>query len=90
MSKEDGADALAQKRSIMVGSSVLYSREDDVYSLDRMCLEWSDNGRGDYRHSPTEFKMSDGSFVTDFTYESHEMQDGVVSMEALPTACGGD
>ncbi len=90
LSKEDGADALAQKRSIMVGSSVLYSREDDVYSLDTMCLEWSDNGRGDYRHSPTEIKMSDGSFVTDFTYESHEVQDGIVSMEALPTACGGD
>ncbi len=90
LSKEDGADVLAQKRSIMVGSSVFYSREDDVYSLDGMCLEWSDNGRGDYRHSPTEFKMPDGSFVTDFIYEGHEVQEGTASMEALPTACGGD
>jgi alpha-galactosidase len=90
LSKEDEVDVLAQKRSIMVGSSVLYSREDDVYSLDSMCLEWSDNGRGDYRHSPTEFKMPDGSFVTDFIYEGHELVEGSVPMEILPAAYGGD
>lgn len=90
LGKEDGVDVLAQKRSIMVGSSVLYSSEDDIYSLDAMCLEWSDNGRGDYRHSPTEFKMPDGSFVTDFIYENHEVQEGTASMEVLPTAYGGD
>ena len=90
LSKEDGVEVLAQKRSIMVGSSVLYSREDDVYSLDSMCLEWSDNGRGDYRHSPTEFKMPEGSFVTDFIYEGYEVLEGSVPMETLPTAYGGD
>lgn len=90
LSKEDRADVLAQKRSVVVGSSVLYSREDDVYSLDSMCLEWSDNGRGDYRYSPTEFKMPDGSFVTDFIYESHEVPDGTAAMETMPAAYGGD
>lgn len=90
LSKEDGANVLAQKRSIIVGSSVLYSMEDDIYSLDSMCLEWSDNGRGDYRYSPTEFKMPDGSFVTDFIYESHEVLEGTVAMEAMPTAYGGN
>ncbi len=90
LSNEDGVNVLAQKRSIMVGSSILYSREDDVYSLDGMCLEWSDNGRGDYRYSPTEFKMPDGSFVTDFIYDSHEVLDGTVAMKTLPTAYGGD
>jgi alpha-galactosidase len=90
LSKEDGVEVLAQKRSIGVGSSVLYSREDSVYSLDSMCLEWSDNGRGDYRHSPTEFKMPDGSFITDFVYENHEIVEGSVPMEGLPTAYGGN
>lgn len=90
LSKEDGANVLTQKRSIIVGSSVLYSKEDDIYSLDSMCLEWSDNGRGDYRYSPTEFKMPDGSFVTDFIYESHEVLEGTVAMEAMPTAYGGN
>lgn len=90
LSQEDGADVLSQKRTIAVGSSVLYNKEDDQYSLDSMCLEWADNGRGDYRYSPTEFKMPDGSFVTDFIYEDHEVLEGAVAMEALPTAYGGD
>lgn len=86
----DRADILAQKRSIQIGSSVLYDQEDSVYCLDSMCLEWSDNGRGDYRHSPTEFHMPEGSFVTDFIYESHEVIDGCVPMETLPSAYGGN
>ena len=86
----DSADALAQKRTIQTGSSVLYDREDPVYSLDNMCLEWSDNGRGDYRQSPTEFQMPEGSFVTDFIYDSHEVVEGCIPMNTLPTACGGD
>lgn len=86
----DTADSLSQKRSIQVGSSVLYSKEDEVYSLDSMCLEWSDNGRGDYRQSPTEFVMPDGSFVTDFIYDSHKVLQGSVPMDTLPSAYGGD
>ena len=90
LSKEDRAGTLAQKRSIQVGSSVFYDPEDSVYALDSMCLEWADNGRGDYRQSPTEFVMPDGSFVTDFIYESHDVLDGCVPMDTLPTAYGGN
>ena len=73
LSKEDSASSLRQKRTIQVGSSVLYDKRDNTYGLDSLCLEWSDNGRGDYRQSPTEFKMPDGSFVTDFIYASYEV-----------------
>ncbi|HHV11580.1 MAG TPA: alpha-galactosidase [Clostridiales bacterium] len=85
----DAADVLAQKRSIQIGSSVLYDEADPAYSLDSMCLEWSDNGRGDYRQSPTELTVPDGSFVSDFIYVSHEVVEGSVPMETLPTAYGG-
>lgn len=90
LDKEDMAETLAQKRTIQVGSSVMYSREDEVYSLDSICLEWSDNGRGDYRQSPTEFRMPDGSFVTDFVYHNHAVLDGCVPMTTLPSAYGGN
>ncbi|HKL78898.1 MAG TPA: alpha-galactosidase [Mobilitalea sp.] len=90
LGQEDRADVLAQKRSIQVGSSVLYHQEDSVYSLDNMCLEWSDNGSGDYRQSPTEFVMPEGSSVTDFIYNRHEVLEGSVPMEALPSAYGGN
>lgn len=90
LSKDDRAKDLAQKRSIQVGSSVLYDKDNSTYSLDSMCLEWSDNSRGDYRHSPTEFVMPDGSYVTNFIYDSHEVIDGCFPMETLPSAYGGD
>lgn len=90
LSRSDSADVLAQKRSIQVGSSVFYNQEDNVYALDSMCLEWSDNGRGDYRQAPTEFKMPDGSFVTDFVYDSHNVLESSIPMDTLPTAYGGN
>ena len=90
LSKDDKAEFLSQKRSIQVGSSIHYSKDDDAYSLDSMCLEWSDNGRGDYRQSPSEFIMPDGSFVSDFIYDSHEVHEGCVPMKGLPTAYGAN
>ncbi len=90
LSKEDKATSLRQKQSVQVGSSVLYDKGDTIYGLDSLCLEWSDNGRGDYRQSPTEFKMPDGSFVTDFIYDSHDITEGSIPMDTLPTAYGGN
>ncbi|WMJ24035.1 alpha-galactosidase [Paludicola sp. MB14-C6] len=84
----DDVDVLAQKRTIQVGSSVLYDESDSVYSLDSICLEWSDNGRGDYRQSPTELKMPDGSFVSDFIYVGYKIVENCVTMKTLPTAYG--
>lgn len=69
----DLADVLAEKSQFAAGNSVAYDKEDNLYCLDNMLLEWSDNGRGDYRQSPTELKMPDGSFVSDFIYTSHEI-----------------
>jgi alpha-galactosidase len=87
---DEKADTLARKRTIPVGSSVVYDESDELYSLDNMCLEWSDNGRGDYRQSPSELKMPDGSFVSDFVYSSHEIKKASVPMETLPSAYDGD
>lgn len=85
----DSEEVLAQKLTIPIGSSVLYEESDNQYCLDNMCLEWSDNGRGDYRHSPTELRMPDGSFVSDFVYVSHDILEGSISM-GMPSSIGGD
>lgn len=80
-------DSLLHKRSAIIGSTVDYGRhEDDNYSLDSLCLEWSGIGRGDYRISPAELRMPDGSFTSDFVYRSHRIAKGCVSMDALPSA----
>lgn len=86
----DAGGVVGQKRTIPVGSSVVYDDSDGLYSLDNMFLEWSDNGRGDYRVSPSELKMPDNSFVSDFVYASHRVCDGSIAMKTLPSAYGGD
>lgn len=87
---EESTDVIAQKNTIPIGSSIIYDESEELYCLDNLCLEWSDNGRGDYRQSPTELKMPDGSFVSDFVYASHYVTKGCVPMETLPSAYDGD
>lgn len=80
------AEALSLKHDIQLGSSVMYDESDDCYCLDNLCLEWSGVGRGDYRQTPIEAKMPDGSFSSDFLYDSHEIVSGCVPIQSLPAA----
>ena len=81
-------ETLAYKRSCMTGSAVNYSESDPLYCLDNIPLEWSGVGKGDYRHSPMEVKMPDGSFTQDFVYDSHEIILGARPVQGLPSAYG--
>ncbi|MGE5495304.1 MAG: alpha-galactosidase [Burkholderiales bacterium] len=83
-------EGLILKRTALYGSSVVYDSSDPTYCLDNMCLEWSGIGRGDYRHSPAEIKMPDGTFTCDFLYKSHRILKGFVKMETLPCSYGGE
>lgn len=85
---DQSLDALRYKHSAIIGSCVNYDESDDKYSLDTKCLEWSGIGRGDYRLSPMELKMPDGSFVHDFVYANHEIYLGATTMQGLPNAYG--
>ncbi len=81
-------EGLALKRTALVGSSVVYDPKDPYYCLDNMCLEWSGIGRGDYRQTPAELKMPDGSFCSDFIYKSHRVFAGTAHMQTLPQSYG--
>ena len=82
------ADALCIKNNIMLGSTVAYDAKDSAYSLETLPQEYSGIGKGDYRHTPMELILPDGSFVTDFVYKSHSVSDTPVSDEMLPMASG--
>ena len=86
--KDQGIEPLLLKRTAMLGSSVAYKEEDQTYSLDKICLEWSGIGKGDYRNAPCEIKMPDGTYTTDFIYQSHEKFKGFHPSEGLPVAYG--
>ncbi|MBQ7386925.1 MAG: alpha-galactosidase, partial [Clostridia bacterium] len=82
------ADALRIKNNITLGSATEYTKDSANYCLDTELLEYSGIGKGDYRHSPCELIMPDGSFVCDFLYESHEIYSGSYECRELPTAYG--
>lgn len=83
-------DAMALKRDIAIGSSIVYDKADPLYSLDGLTLEWSGIGKGDYRHAPAEIRMPDGTYVADFVYQSHQVLAGPVPMSQLPSAQGAE
>ena len=80
--------ASALKNTIDLGCTV--KTEGSSFFLERNLLEYSGVGRGDYRHSPSELLMPDGTFVSDFVYDSHTVTKGAYTTEGLPTAYGGD
>ena len=57
--------SITEKRTAYPAVSVIYDSSEPSFCLDNVSLEWSDNGRGDYRTGPTELIMPDGSFVSD-------------------------
>lgn len=81
-------EPLMLKRTAVIGGSVLYDQSDPTYCLDTMCLEWSGIGKGDYRETPAELKMPDGTYTADFRYQSHTVHAGAEPMGCLPTAQG--
>ncbi len=78
--------AAALKNTIDLGSTV--KTEGSGFFLERNLLEYSGIGRGDYRHSPIELLMPDGTFVCDFVYDSHRVIGGAYKTDELPTAYG--
>ena len=85
--RDQSFDALTLKNTIQLGSCVHYDTSDHI-SLDNLLLEYSENGKGDFRHSPIELIMPDGTYVSDFVYHSHEISNRAYESSALPTAYG--
>lgn len=81
-------EPLLLKRTAQIGGSVLYDAGDGTYCLDTLLLEWSGIGKGDYRETPAELKMPDGTYTADFVYHSHEIKDGSAGVDKLPSSYG--
>ena len=86
----DSVAALAVKRPAN-GEGVKYHPDDTSYNLDRVPLEYSGLGKGDYRLPAIETTMPDGTFVTDLRYAGHAVHEGTVPCrDGLPTALAAD
>ena len=85
----EDADILSLKHFNGYGERIDYDEESE-YCLDERLLEWSGNGRGDFRESPLEL-FSDHGTTTDFKYSGFEIIKGSVPAAGhLPLAYGED
>lgn len=83
------ANVLARKHTISLGFTVDYTPAAPGYCLDNYLLEYSGIGKGDFRHSPLECILPDGSFVTDFIYDGYtQIQQPFSADCGLPFAAG--
>ncbi|AOZ92217.1 alpha-galactosidase [Paenibacillus crassostreae] len=58
--------------------------EDRSISLDTLPQELPVYGTSDFRHPVLQCRLSDGSTVTEFTYQSHRVEQGKPSLAGLP------
>lgn len=77
---------LREKHVFQPGNSVVYDSEHDNYTLEDVCLEMSSYGKGDIREPFVKLVYEDGSFSSDFIYDSYEIIDGKPALESLPSS----
>ena len=82
--KIKGEDAQVPPRAFAPGNTNTYDKEHPEWSLEDMCLEVSSPGKGDPGEPFVEIVYEDGSFTSDFVYESHEVTDAGPVLETLP------
>ncbi len=82
----DTADVLADRHAFAPGNTVIYDAAHPEYSLEDMRLEASFYGKGDIREPLAEIVYGDGSFTSDFIFDSFAVTDGTASFEELPGA----
>ena len=73
---ENAVVPLIEKHTFQPGNSCVYDREHDAYTLEDLCLEMSSYGKGDIREPFVELIYEDGSFSSDFVYESSARFEG--------------
>lgn len=80
------ASGLREKHVFQPGNSVVYDSEHDNYTLEDVCLEMSSYGKGDIREPFVKLVYEDGSFSSDFIYDSYEITCGKPVLESLPSS----
>lgn len=79
---ENAVAPLIEKHTFQPGNSCVYDREHDAYTLEDVCLEMSTYGKGDIREPFVELIYEDGSFSSDFVYESSARFEGREARDA--------
>lgn len=85
----DGA-ALREKHAFAPGNGIYYDDKHRHFSLEDVCLEMSSYGKGDIREPFIEIVHEDGSFTSDFLYDSFSITDTKPAFANLPGSYSED
>ena len=84
------ASALTEKHSFAPGNGIYYDDTHKNFSLEDACLELSSCGKGDLREPFLEVVYPDGSFTSDFVFDSYEISDTKPEFASLPGSYSED
>lgn len=82
------ASALREKHGFAPGNGISYEAEHKNTCLEDLCLEFSSYGKGDIREPFLELVYADGSFTSDFVYDSYEIDGSKPEFPDLPGSYG--
>lgn len=77
-------EALVEKHAFMPGNTNAYNQENTAFSLEDIRLEMSSYGKGDIREPFIEVIHGDGSYTSDFLFESAQITKGKEEYSTLP------
>lgn len=83
-------EALREKYAFITGNTVWYDDAHKNLTLENVCLEMSSYGKGDIREPFLEVIHSDGSFTSDFLYESFCITEEKEAYRTLPGSYSED
>lgn len=83
-------EALREKHPFAPGNGIWYDNEHKNLGLEDICLEMSSYGKGDIREPFLEVVHADGSFTSDFLYDSFEISDCKPEDALLPGSYSED
>ncbi|WP_321300880.1 alpha-galactosidase [uncultured Sphaerochaeta sp.] len=82
-------DALAEKRSISIGTGTAYDSDHPTLFFNNLCMEYSTMGKGDYRESSVDISYSRGMQTLDFIVKSYRILPGKPrTFSGLPESYG--
>lgn len=84
----DDYSLLFEKHGIAFGNTVAYDQSDVNLCLEQLCLEFSTNGKGDFREPILQIKDRRDCRVSDFVYVGHQVYSGKKEVEGLPSSYG--
>ena len=86
----DSLDGLLERQEFIPGNSIAYDDEHPHMTLNNMCLEVSFVGKGDTREAFIVIANADGSYTSDFQFETAEIDNEKHALHTLPSSYAGD